>query len=86
VNASSGASTAAAPAAKATSAPHVVAASSAGSPARSKIARPVEPDGSLTYEVRLRWHGLPVAHLDMRGRVVDTTPAPARATPVPAAS
>ena len=46
----------------------------------------VEPDGSLTYEVRLRWHGLPVAHLDMRGRVVDTTAAPERATPTPAAS
>ena len=46
----------------------------------------IEPDGSLTYEVYLRWHGLPVAQLDMRGRVIDTTPAPARATPAPAAS
>jgi hypothetical protein len=38
----------------------------------------VEPDGTLAYEVRLRWHGLPVAHLDMRARPVDTSRAAQR--------
>jgi hypothetical protein len=34
----------------------------------------IEPDGTLHYVARLRWHGLPVARLDMRAHAVDTTP------------
>jgi hypothetical membrane protein len=34
----------------------------------------VERDGTLRYVCRLRWHGLPVARLEMRARPVDTGP------------
>ena len=39
----------------------------------------VTPDGTLLYVSRLRWHGLPVARLQMRARPVDTAPTEARA-------
>jgi hypothetical protein len=35
----------------------------------------LEPDGTLTYRVRARWHGLPVGRLDMCGRPVEPAPA-----------
>ena len=35
----------------------------------------VESDGTLSYVCRLRWHGLPVARLEMRARPIDTGPA-----------
>jgi hypothetical membrane protein len=35
----------------------------------------VERDGTLRYVCRLRWHGLPVARLEMRARPIDTGPA-----------
>ena len=38
----------------------------------------IEPDGTLHYVARLRWHGLPVARLDMRARAVDTAAPPAQ--------
>lgn len=34
----------------------------------------VEHDGTLEYVVRLSWHGLPVARVEMRARPVDTEP------------
>jgi hypothetical protein len=34
----------------------------------------IEPDGTLHYVARLRWHGLPVARLDTHAHAVDTTP------------
>jgi hypothetical protein len=39
----------------------------------------VEPDGTLVYDVPVRWHGLPVARAELRARPVDTTAAPERA-------
>jgi hypothetical protein len=36
----------------------------------------IQPDGTLRYVARLRWHGLPVGRLDMRAQAIDTTPAP----------
>ena len=38
----------------------------------------VDANGTLFYVVRLSWHGLPVARLEMRARPVDTSPAPRR--------
>jgi hypothetical protein len=38
----------------------------------------VEPDGTLHYVARLRWHGLPVARLDMHARAVDTAASPSQ--------
>jgi hypothetical protein len=39
----------------------------------------IEPDGTLHYVARLRWHGVPVAQLDMRAHAVDTTLPPSHA-------
>ena len=43
----------------------------------------LEADGTLVYDVRAAWHGLPVGRLAMRGRPVDTSPSPAA---IPAAA
>lgn len=40
---------------------------------KSRDQATVESDGTLRYVVRLSWHGLPVARLEMRARPVDTT-------------
>ncbi len=34
----------------------------------------VEPDGTLVYVLRLSWHGLPVARVEMRARPVEAAP------------
>jgi hypothetical protein len=46
---------------------------------RSRDEASVEPDGTLVYVARLSWHGLPVAHLEMRAHPVDTAPPPSHA-------
>jgi hypothetical protein len=43
---------------------------------RSRDQATIEPDGTLHYVAQLRWHGLPVASLDMRAHAVDTTTSP----------
>ena len=45
---------------------------------RSRDQATIEPDGTLHYVARLRWHGLPVARLDMRARALDTAAPPAQ--------
>jgi hypothetical protein len=45
---------------------------------RSRDQATIEPDGTLHYVARLRWHGLPVASLDMRAHAVDTTTSPSQ--------
>jgi hypothetical protein len=42
---------------------------------RARDQATVEHDGTLKYVVRVNWHGLPVARVEMRARPVDTEPA-----------
>jgi hypothetical protein len=44
----------------------------------------LEPDGSLTYRVHARWHGLPVGRLDMRGHPTEDAPVGAARAEEPA--
>jgi hypothetical protein len=39
---------------------------------KSRDQASVQPDGTLLYISRLRWHGLPIARLELRARPVDT--------------